>query len=426
MPDSGSQSISLGPWPLGVNNVDDEGGRFFAVPGQGAPPAQLRAAVNLDLDREGWLRRRVGRTKRLDLVDGHSGMSIAGIRLHVSDGDLVQVQPGGTPVVLVSGVGSGRVQAIEVAGQVWWTNGSRCGRLVNLVAQPWGLAQPTPPMVSVVPGSMATGTYLVAITTENADELESGAHAAVPITLAQDGAIRLEGLPSDQPWINIYASGCNGRDLFWAARIPAQASFTLTQVDVSTDLLDSVGLCPPPPGQALTAFAGRILVAAGSALYWSQPVSYHHFRLATDVQLFAQRIDLLAALPDGFYVRAGTETVWIQGDDPETWSRRVVDDRPGAEGVLYVPARKFPQLQADGLVPMWVSADGPVAGLPGGRLMHLTDGRLAVDTYAEATLAYREENGLRQLLMSLRDKTAGTRLGATDLATCSVVRGGSA
>lgn len=426
MPTADQKPIPLGPWPLGVNNVDDEGGRVFAVPGPKMPPAQLRAAVNLDLDREGWLRRRVGRTKRLTLVDGHSGLSVGGMRLHVSGGALVRVHDDGTTEVLVTGMGPGRVHAVELAGQVWWTNGDRCGRLLGGVPRAWGMAQPTAPLLSAVAGSMAAGTYLVAVTTEDADGLESGAHAAFPITLAQDGAIRLDGLPTDQPWINLYASGCDGRDLFWVTRIPAQASFVLTQVDQSTDLLVGVGLYPPPPGQALAGFAGRLLVAAGEVLYWSQPVAYHHFRLATDLQVFAQRIDLLAALPDGFYVRAGTETVWVQGDDPENWSRRVVDDRPGAEGVLYVPGRKVPAAQTDGLVPLWVSADGPVVGLPGGRLVHLTDGRLAVDSYAEAAIAYREENGLRQLLLSLKNKTAGTRLGATDRASCTVVRGGVA
>lgn len=412
----------LGPWPLGINNVEAETNRVFAVPGNGDPPAQLRTAVNVDIDKEGWPRRRAGRVKRLDLVNGHSGTSVAGMQLHVSDGNLMQVMSDGTQDILVPDIGNGKFNAVEVAGQVWWTNGDKTGAIVNGTPKPWGVLPPAPPNLSVAEGSMAAGIYLVAVTTEDDDGLESGAHAASVIELIQDGAIRLSGLPTDQPWINVYASGCNGRDLFWVIRIPAQPEFILTQVDQSTDLLENIGLYPPPPGQALGLFVGRLLVASGSALYWSQPVEYHHFRLATDVQMFPKRIDLLAILPAGFYVRSGTETVWIQGDDPETWTRSEVDDRPGAEGVMYIPGRKIPSIKEDGLLPVWVTADGPAVGLPGGHIVHLTDGRLAVDTYAEAAISYREENGLRQILMALKDKSAGTKLGATDVASCTITR----
>ena len=412
----------LGPWPLGINNVDAETNRVFAVPGRGDPPAQLRNAVNVDIDREGWPRRRTGRTKRLDLVDGHSGISVGGMQLHVSSGNLMQVMPDGTQAVLVPDVGNSKLHAVEAAGQVWWTNGEKTGRIEQGVPKPWGVSLPPPPTLSIAEGSMAPGIYMVAITTEDDDGLESGAHAAVAIELAVAGAIRLSGLPTDQTWINIYASGCNGRDLFWVRRIPAQAEFVLAQVDLSTDLLENIGLYPPPPGQALGLFVGRLLIASGSALYWSQPVDYHHFRLSTDVQMFPERIDLLAILPVGFYVRSGTETIWVQGDDPETWSRSEVDNRPGAEGVMYVPGRKLPDIKEDGLVPVWVTADGPAVGLPGGRIVHMTDGRVAMDTYTDATMSYREENGLRQILMSLRDKAAGTRLGASDTASCTITR----
>lgn len=416
----------LGPWPLGVNNVDPDSNDAFQPATQpGQLPAQLRAAVNLDLDKDGWPRRRVGRTKLATLIDGHSGQSVGGLHLVVDNGTLCQALDDGRLISLMSGVGPRPLRAIESAGMIWWTNGEQCGRLVGGVPVPWGLQTPAQPMASVqANGPLAAGRYLVTITVETADGLESGAPPAAVVELASAGAIVLSGLPTDQPWINVYASSLNGRIPYWVRRIPAAATFTLDQVDLSTDPCDGIGAYPPPPGQALAEFSGRILIASGPALYWSGPAMPHHFKLATDVQLFGAYIDLLAVVPDGFYVRAGSETVFVSGNDPETWTRRVVDSKPGAEGCSYVLARKLPKLQADGLVPVWVSADGPVVGLPGGRLAPLTEGRVAMDTFAQASVGYREENGIRQILMTLRNRQATNRLGATDAATCTVVRAG--
>ncbi|MGB5834137.1 MAG: hypothetical protein WBG92_19420, partial [Thiohalocapsa sp.] len=63
-----------------------------------------------------------------------------------------------------------------------------------------------------------------------------------------------------------------------------------------------------------------------------------------------------------------------------------------------------------------------VAGLPGGQLRYLTDGRVAMPDYGKASLAFREENGLRQVLLSLREQRGGSRLASTDTAECEVIK----
>jgi hypothetical protein len=166
-----------------------------------------------------------------------------------------------------------------------------------------------------------------------------------------------------------------------------------------------------------------MLIASGSALYWSQPLAYHHFRIQTDVQLFPERIVLLAALDSGFFIATGSRTYWVSGDEPDQWQPRVVDTRPVAEGEpLRVSAHKLPKLQSEGEVLVWATSDGFVAGLADGTVQHLTDGRLAVDAFKQSALAFREVDGLRQILLSLQTKESETRFGATDRVTCRVIR----
>ena len=55
--------IPLGPF-RGINNVDPRQSQVFQLPqGPEAPPPFLRAAFNVDLDRQGWVRKRQGQTK---------------------------------------------------------------------------------------------------------------------------------------------------------------------------------------------------------------------------------------------------------------------------------------------------------------------------------------------------------------------------
>ena len=77
--------VGVGPW-RGLNNTADETSAVYQIPSQpGDPPAYLREAVNVDLQRDGWISRRSGRTRLLALSDGHSGVSIGGMFL-VADG----------------------------------------------------------------------------------------------------------------------------------------------------------------------------------------------------------------------------------------------------------------------------------------------------------------------------------------------------
>lgn len=87
-------SISLGPWPLGVDNVHAPSHRVFQVPGQGQPPARLRSATNVALDDEGWPSARIGASIIGDLI-GNS------LRL-ISVGGVLYVQAGASLLAIES------------------------------------------------------------------------------------------------------------------------------------------------------------------------------------------------------------------------------------------------------------------------------------------------------------------------------------
>lgn len=425
--------VGLGPWQ-GLDTVDDAtGGPFQPRERPDDPAPFLREAVNVDLDRLGWPRRRTGRTKRLALSNAHALASVGGRLLVADSGALLAVEPRDWSTrVIASGLQPGApVSFTEAGGEVFWTDGVRLGRIgADGAALTWGLEPPTLPMVSSAGGgTLRAGRYLVAVTCETLDGLESGARGTVPVAVADGATLVLSGFSVEPAGalINVYVSDCDGRVPFFVDAVPVGAlPIAVPQVGLTTDALDGVGWYSPMPGSRTALYRGRLLVARDAVLQWSQPLAFHHFARATDIQMFDGRILLLEALDDGFYVSTPTAVYWIAGDDPENWQPRTVDTRAAAEGpALRVPGQALPGLGYDGPVLVWASADGFVAGLPGGRIVHLSAGKVAMDAHAHATLAYRESPGLRQILLGLREQGASSRLASSDRVSCRVIKAGA-
>jgi hypothetical protein len=273
---------------------------------------------------------------------------------------------------------------------------------------------------------MRAGRYLVAVSTENAQGVESGA-TVVPVELGSDGGIRFtfQTLDPGAVWVNLYASEANGKTPFWQQTIPLLSEYDLVAVGLSTDPLRTAGLHPPPLGQIVRGYRGRVLVAKDSALYWSQPLAYHQFKLATDVQLFADRVVLLEPTEGGFYVATSRTTWWVSGDDPEAWTPREIDNHYVFEGAaLRVPSHLIAGLESGTEIPVWATDHGLVAGLPGGQIKHLTYDSVAMDRFSSARFGLREENGLRQIITSLQGRRGDNTLAAVDRMEARVIRAG--
>lgn len=427
-----TDKLALGPWK-GINNVDDETAATFQ-PGRKDDPAQhLRDAVNLDLDRTGLLRKRSGTTEILPLTDGHSLTSINGRLLLVDDGALKQIFPGapgtGTATTLATGLSDRRMSFAVLGHETYGCNGVDRLR-INPEGQAtfWGLESPSTPTLTATTGNLTPGTYAVAVTVESADGIESGAHLPAIIELTATGGIAVSGLFADPnaASLNLYLSETNGSIPYFKARIPLPMDVVnILSGAESRDPLATFGLSPPPSGaNHLMAWRGRAFVAAGNALYWSEPAAYHLWNQRTSLLLMADTIERLVPSDNGFYLFEGVNTWWVAGSDPdEDITPTLVDTRPFSGGpALRLPGHLLPSLQATGLVSVWQSSDGPVAGLPGGVLVRLTKKHLAFDLNASASLAYRETNGIAQLLIAMQATQQTNQFAASDRPICEVRR----
>ena len=409
----------VGPWSLGVDNVSAPKDEVFAPPSRGKPePPRLLEAENVDLSRTGGASRRPGWTKRLTLINAHSGMAEGAQAFVVNDRALSRLGLRSDPPTaeaLVSGIVR-EVSYTEAEGMIWWVSGPQRGVLTGAGNSRWGIEATNPPSLSVGAGQLRAGGYLVALEAVDLDGLASGVLEYAQISLPAGGGILVTpvGIDSQAATLRVYCSDADGEDPYFVKEVPV-GPVLIDQVERTNLICKSLGLHAPPAGELVSYHNGRWLIASGAMLYWSMPGAPHHFRVELDAMEFPYAIQMLAPQIDGFYVGTTTRTFWVAGSRPEDWRRTTVDSSAVAFGdPKRVQGHKLPWLQFDGLVPVWMTANGPAFGLPAGVIRLPTSGRVAIDGYDKAALAFREQNGLRQILMGLRDKSATDRYGVSD------------
>ena len=170
-------------------------------------PGFVRDAVNLDIAPGqyaqkvplGHARTRIGRTLAHASVAMRGGWCDARVpfALLVDGTALVALAEDGTRTTLATVTAGYGVCAefVEAQGAVYWSNGIERGRIVAGVNVPWGLPEPAAPGLSATSGTLAPGTYLVAVTHVNAAGEEGGegvAELLVPL-FQEAGAIATQG-----------------------------------------------------------------------------------------------------------------------------------------------------------------------------------------------------------------------------------------
>ena len=96
----------------------------------------------------------------------------------------------------------------------------------------------------------------------------------------------------------------------------------------------------------------------------------------------------------------------------------------GIEGTgIQVESKHF-GAEMSSMLPYWWTEKGAVLGFPDGKLKNITEDVLAVDSAVEGSSMYREIDGIRQVVTSLKQAGDTNGFGATDFATATVIRNG--
>lgn len=402
--------------------------------GEGA----ARVATNVDIHRDGVVRRRDGYTL-LDAGDYHSLWAHPGMdfMLAVKDNALVTVQEDGTVSSSLATASPDPVSYAFHAGEVYCLSNTVRTR-VDLTgsAQLWGFPEPPAPVLSAASsGGLAAGVYQVGYTFRNAAGLESGSVYVSSVTVAADGGIVCTGLPTatGATHVGIYVGAVDdGSVLYRAGIIPAGAGTVNIGSHQPGPALRTRHAYQAPYGQIVRSYRGRIYIASGQYLYWTDAINPHVVRLTEGFLPFPADIDLLEPVEDGIYVAAGKLTYFLRGTDPKEFNQLVLAAKGAVPGTgAMLPTEAFlgvdadPKERATLRSACWWDTDGVlVVGRSSGLIQHITQGPFAAPEHAGGTTFFRETEGTKQVLAVLRQQGTASNAKAQDSVITTVTRSG--
>lgn len=129
-----------------------------------------------------------------------------------------------------------------------------------------------------------------------------------------------------------------------------------------------------PGGNYVRYWRGRLLVARGRTLYFSDPLRYGLYDRSSGFVKFEARIDFIEPMEKGIFVALrNVGVIFLAGESPEKWERVVADLEPAQPGAsLVIPTSQMSlELQPKPeWVAVWFTPRGFALGLPSGVVFH--------------------------------------------------------
>ena len=370
---------------LGVDLISDE---------TQMPAGAVRAAVNVDIDKHGQPRRRHGHALVLSGPDIGSLRAWGGQLIAVRDSELVSVDPASMAVTTLFALPNhGAADYTEHNGSLYIATSSALLRMRNGAVAPVGVRLPDAlPTVSAHPaGALAAGQYTVAVSVVVGGE-ESPAAIIGRVQVA--AGLILTDIPTGHTW-RVYLSPPDGDALYlseeFTAFLPQQVLGSYPQGAPCSTL----NLTHMPGGHLVRTQGGRIFVARGDTLWFSEPLRPHLTAPRRNFVSFVGRIRLLEFVDGGAYVGDDRGVWWLGGEDPSQYSMRLASDSvPVAMSGLTAASHTLGVSGSVGAsdVALWLSSHGHMVGAPGGQITALNAERirLAPEVSGRSTLLTRD------------------------------------
>jgi hypothetical protein len=340
---------------LGVNNRrpptslydKDKGGRYLAD------------ALNVDVDNDGSLLRRVGVTRFAEIAGAHSlhqGMVVIAGALCAID-----LPDPTTSLLRLLSTNNPMSYATVADGRLYFSNGTDgLRRTAGGAIVPWALPAPSAPTLVEIPGALSTGRYRVALSFSDGEH--EGALSEMSLIEATGVRVTLPAAPEGATHINVYITGNDGDvPLLHSTLEVGDATFDIaTAPEGRAAILEHEA--PLPAGTRIFEHNGRLCSVVGKTLYFSQPYRYGYYLPSRGSVTFPSNITCAAGAHDGIYVATDSETCYIAGRDLD--SVEIVWKPIGRFGA--VPGTEFDH--PDKKISGWFSTKGVAILNPGGEL----------------------------------------------------------
>lgn len=377
-----ADTVDLGKFTKGKNNVAKE---------TSLPEGSLREAINVDIDDVGNARRREG----YELL--YSGSDIDSLyKNYFREGSSLKYLNDDNTASIVTSVAKYKISYTKINELIYCTDGTDNFILDGLTAYPLGA--PTPKLMGQEPESgdiQTTYTYRNQLTGE-----ESGAARGLV------NAVSSEKVGYDL--IQWNTTGNDGRFYDASGRI------------LETQFMDIL-----PAGQIIEYYKGKMYIADGSTLWFSQPYRFGVNKTSADFFSFPSHITICVAVDSGIYVVAD-QTYFITFSKTEEASLREVSQDVAVEGTGLLISGSDLGFEFESEVAYWFGPKGATIGLPDGQVHNITDDVLVINDNSSNIGAslYKEYNGIKQIISSMPIGGEVSALQSQDSATLTVIRNG--
>lgn len=351
-----ASTVSLGPWIKGIQNVLDP---------VRTPEGCLSEAENVLIGPDGVVTPRAG----FDLVTtgGHSLFRHQDRVYGVYNGAIVEFLEA-TARPLYAGI-TGKVNWGLLNDEPVFTNNSVLGRVTPTGVKLIGVEEPGG---FAVPAHTPSG-YMAAVSFVSIDGEEGPLSQAVS---AGESIYMPTPIEPTVAKIRVYQTNKDSDVLYEVGEVPVgTASFELiTDRSVFGRVAETQFKSRMVGGSYVRYWRGRLLVARGRKLYFSDPLRYGLYDQSGGWVAFPARIDFVEPVEGGVYVALKDMGVhFLAGESPSKWELRVADIVPAqANTSLLVPTAqmKLDMQNIPDWVAVWLTSKGFALGLPSGLVVY--------------------------------------------------------
>lgn len=283
----------------------------------------------------------------------------------------------------------------------------------NAQSNYWGIEPPPLPKCSISSGVLIEGTYKVTVTYATASGKESGANYPILLNVPANSSIIVSNIaPSSNPlvsYINIYFA--TGTELYFYKQLlnVAGQHITINSQGIYGRTLKTLGMSIIPYGDLLEYYNGRLFVATGNVIWFSEPFAYDLCNIDSNYIMLDSEICVMGAVNDGLWIATKNQTYFAQADTPPF--RFIDKSNYGAiKGTqCRVPLEyildSMSRLQRHGMTDsayMWASSEGIYLGMDGGHFKNLTKDYFASPDHPSGSSLFRQERGINQFICSIK------------------------
>ena len=367
-----------------------------------------RTAMNVDIDRSGQAAVRDGFTRILTGADYHStwyavqrGWLLAG-----KGSTLVRVDPlTATETTLINVGNASPFSYTEYNGNLYVVCSTGLYYVPSSSSSVRRCGAPQPDAPSATPsanGGLAPGKYAVSISLTDDLWEESPTSSEVLVDLPTGGGIQLSSLPIVAGYrVNLYVTPANGDILYHYASPPASFATHLVSANPSGAQCTTQFLTPFQGGRFVRWHNGRLYVASGDTLFYSDAFRPHLTRTDTNFVQFSGNISFVEPVAGGIFVGDERGVWFLEGGDPTKFVLKRVSGCRAVPGTsLIVPNEHFNPKVVNTQLPVavWLCTSGYAVGTSEGSVIELNADKVRVPISETGATTFAIRKGRKQLV----------------------------